>query len=82
MARSKSFISSHARLTDIIRTKKTLNKARRAYYNWTSNRDGTTPHGYEWDDSLVYNKSISLKREALRYYGSDEYTFINIIGRN
>ena len=62
--------------------KKTLSKTRRAYYDWTSSRDGTTPHGYEWDNSPVYNELISLKREALRYYRLNEYTFINIISRN
>ena len=82
ITRSKSFINLYARLTDTIKTKKTLNRIRRAYYNWINNRDGTTPHGYEWDNSPVYNESISLEREALRYYRSDEYTFINIISRN
>ena len=82
IVRSKSFISLYTRLINIIRMKKTLSKARRAYYNWTSNRDGTISHGYEWDNSPVYNKSISFEREALEYYRLDEYTFINIISRN
>jgi hypothetical protein len=80
--RSKSFINSYARLINIIKTKKTLNKVWRVYYNWTNNKDGITLHGYEWNNSLVYNESISLKREALRYYKLDEYTFINIINCN
>jgi hypothetical protein len=59
--RSKSFINSYARLTDIIKTKKTLNKVWRAYYNWINNRDGITLHGYKWNNNLVYNKSISFE---------------------
>ena len=82
VARNKSSINSYVRLIDIIKTKKTLSKVRRAYYNWTNNRDGTIPHGYEWDNSLVYNESISLEQKALRYYGLDKHTFINIISRN